>query len=267
MTHSVTAADPTPRATPRSWLRDGALLLLKRAADELGIPVRAWILTKRLTRERRQHENDFDLTDDMRLALALNEDALRESHRFELARREQLQRRAQSYMVAVAVAVSFTLTILAASRSATDFQLRVGGRVALFAVLYYLMLCGLTALHVIAPSPAFDFPLQQCVAMHEAGLDAKPCLIKSTYLNQNLVLALAAWSDVSRTALRNALVIIAALLAMLIVDEKSSFVFEARNGAPQVTLSDVRPRAHPVGSRVAEVCSEDRVPDEELTCR
>lgn len=250
-------------ARPRSWLRDRALPLLERAVDETGLPVRAWLLAMRLDRKRRQHENDFELTDEMRSALVLDEETLRETHRFELARREQLQRRAQSYMVAVTVATSFTLTILAASRSA-DFQLRFGGRVALFAVLYYLMLCGLTALHVIAPSGAFDFHLQQRVQLKQADLDVKHCLIKYTYLNQNLVMALAAWSDVSRTALRNALLIIAMILAALIVDEKSSFLFETRESARQAAVVS----RQPAPARSADICSEEAASQEnELICR
>lgn len=152
--------------------------------------------------------------------LALDVSDLKESHRAALTLRDQLQRRAQGYLMAVTIASSFTLSALAllvkvqAGRSEL-VHLSEMTRVILLAALGSFMMSVVSALRVLGPSDVYDLWLRSQFPSDPEQKKAN--LIRFTRLNESYALVYACHVRGSYLAMRNGVLLVFAWLAALIL--------------------------------------------------
>jgi hypothetical protein len=192
-------------------------LILSQTVPALSCLSIHWTISKRIKSER----ESFDLSEEMRMYVDLTLEDLRDSHKIELARREQFQRKAQSYLMAVTIATSFVLGFLGLalkSQSTSDASAHIplAVKVLLLVGVGSLVMSAFTALRVIAPTEAFDLWLQ-ARSVNESEEQQKGRLIKLIHLNQAYSLIAAPYVRASYVGMRNGIIVVTFLLVALIL--------------------------------------------------
>lgn len=145
---------------------------------------------------------------------------LKESHKAVLSLREQLQRRAQGYLMAVTVASSFSLgalSLLTRVQNASGPHLSMSciSRAMLLAVLISFFVSAMSALFVLGPSEVFDVWLRSQLPKDENRQKAD--LIRFTQLNESYTMAYGHLARYSYNTMRNGVVLLLMWLAGMIV--------------------------------------------------
>ncbi len=145
---------------------------------------------------------------------------LKESNRAALALRDQLQRRAQGYLMAVTIASSFTLGALALlvkaqSGGSTPVHLSGLTRAMLLTVLGSFTMSAVSALCVLGPSEVYDIWLRS--HMPNDPEQKKANLIRFIQLNESYAMAYAFHTGGSYVAMRNGVVVLFAWITMVII--------------------------------------------------
>lgn len=174
------------------------------------VPVGRCALEHTRNQRRVRDGADKPLGDD-KVYLVLESADLKESHRAALSLRDQLQRRAQGYLMAVTVASSFSLGALALltklpGGAAGPPHLSVFTRVILFAVMASFLMSALCALLALAPSEVYDVWLRSQLPK-DPNLQ-KSNLIRFTQLNESYALAYGYHVRGSYVGMRNGAVLL-----------------------------------------------------------
>ena len=173
----------------------------------------------RIRRRIRKHADDA-LDADSRPYLAVRIDALKESHRAALAMRDQLQRRAQGYLMAVTVATSFCFGVVGLLSKGTSNPATAPNhhawemRIALFAVLGSFFMSALSALSVLGPSRLYDLWLRSRLPTDEE--QEKTNLIRFIKLNEAYAMAYECQLRGSYVTMRNGVVLLFVVLVMAV---------------------------------------------------
>lgn len=147
---------------------------------------------------------------------------LGDSLRSELARREGFQRRAQAFLGTVAVMSAFTIGMVGLLRNASlnTVPLTVLS-VSIFATLAYLGGGAWFALGIIRPEQVYDLFLQNRVPDSDPLTEEqlKRFIIHAIHMNQAYNLIFASYSERAYRSVRNGLLGLMSVLAMLVVDQ------------------------------------------------
>lgn len=169
-------------------------------------------------RNRMQERAAVPLGDD-KVYMTLELSDLKESHRAALALRDQLQRRAQGYLMAITVASSFTLGALALlvkvqSGEAAPVHLSGITRVILLTVLGSFTMSAVSALRVLGPSEVYDLWLRS--QLPNDPEQRKANLIRFIQLNESYAMAYAYHTRGSYVGMRNGVVVLFTWFTMVI---------------------------------------------------
>lgn len=168
-------------------------------------------------RHRIRKQRDTSLDCNAQAYMALDLEALTESHRAALSLRDQLQRRAQGYLMAVTVATTFsfgTVGLLSGNASIVTTPPPPGWITALFlfAVLLSFFMSTVSALRVLGPSNLYDMWLRSQLPIDPEQKKAN--LIRFTQLNETYVLVYECQLRGSYIAMRNGVILLFAMLAL-----------------------------------------------------
>ncbi len=174
---------------------------------------------RRILRRINSAENSkLDSSD--QVYLSLNLEQLKESHHAALGLREQLQRRAQGYLMAVTVATSFTLgavALLAKRMHVQGVALHWSSFAVSFMLFVILISFGMSAwsaLRVLGPSKLYDLWLRS--RLPNQIDQEKVNLIRFTKLNEAYAMAYEVQLRGSYVAMRNGVLFVFAMLALAI---------------------------------------------------
>lgn len=151
------------------------------------------------------------------MELDLND--IKESHRAALSLRDQLQRRAQGYLMAVTVASSFSLGMIGLLVKAKpvngDFiNVSIPARIMLLAALLSFFMSAVSALRVMGPSEVFDLWLR---SHFPNDLEQKKVnYIRYIQLNEAYAMIYACHTRGSYISMRNGVVVLFLWLISLI---------------------------------------------------
>jgi hypothetical protein len=150
----------------------------------------------------------------------LEEMDLRDSLRAELARREQVQRRAQTLLSSIAVMTAFTIGAVGAMRASNAVMPAWILGIATFSTFPYFAAAAWFALATVRPGDLYDFFLQSRVhAGQPLSSEArKDRLVWLVQVNQAQNLILGVLADRTYRCVRNGLACLVALLLLLLVD-------------------------------------------------
>lgn len=150
---------------------------------------------------------------------------VRDAHRLEVQRRDQFTRKAQGYLMGLTVMSSFSLGAIALTIRASSVPeaRHLGGHWAfaagLLATIVSFSMAAFSALRAVAPSRVFDVYLDNFLdgptPIDEAS--EKLLFLKMIALNQAYNLILAACVKACYIAMRNGLLLLAALLVWLVL--------------------------------------------------
>lgn len=197
-------------------------------AQEIAAEVLPFRLKQQLLNEIRARIAVLERKSDERLTLdptwetyrCFDETDLRDSLRAELARREQVQRRAQTLLSSIAVMTAFTIGAVGAMRASNAVMPAWILGIAVFSTFPNFAAAAWFALATVRPADLYDFFLQSRV---HAGQPLSPesrrdRLIWLVQVNQAQNLILGVLADRTYRCVRNGLVCLVALLLLLLVD-------------------------------------------------
>jgi len=162
-------------------------------------------------------KQDYEIPEHAQQCLELSKDALKDAHKLELGRREQFTRKAQAYLMGVAVGVSFAVGMLGLfARAHPAASVPVMLKIFLGSGVLSLFMAAVAALRVIAPSEGWDLWLQERYAEPEDELQKKQ-LLKLTLLNQAYNLIGASYLATSYIGMRNGVYLVLCLLLWTII--------------------------------------------------
>ncbi|HEX9669903.1 MAG TPA: hypothetical protein VGC93_10515 [Thermoanaerobaculia bacterium] len=177
-------------------------------------------LRVRIGLQRRKWEQGNPLDSSWNKYRQLTEDALKESLRSELYRRELMHRRGQAFLGSVAVMSAFTIGATGLfGRSAHVIPVWVLGA-AILAPLPYLLGAVWFALRIVKPEELCDLYLQARMPGGEVVVDdsLKDVILNAIQLNQAYNLLFATYSSRSYRCIRNGIVCLVVALVLLVVD-------------------------------------------------
>lgn len=169
----------------------------------------------------------------------LDEAALRDSLRAELARREQVQRRAQTFLGSIAVMTAFTIGAVGALRVAAGVLPGWILGLAVLLTLPYLAAAAWFALATVRPGELYDVFLQSRVHEGQQIRDSawKDALLWLVQINQAQNLILGVLAERSYRCIRNGLICLVAVFLLLLADGIVRRVNQPAPGPKVVTLS------------------------------
>ncbi len=174
----------------------------------------------RLRIEQKEKEKSQVLDRPWEKYRCLDKDDLRDALRAELARRDQLQRRAQTFLGSIAVLTAFSIGIVGALRS-SNFILPVWAiAIPTLPTLLYLASGAWSALEAVRPGTLYDVWLQSRIDGKEK-LDDKTMLDRLIWIvhitqAQNLITAILA--ERTYRSVRNGLFCLVGVLLLLLAD-------------------------------------------------
>jgi len=166
-------------------------------------------------------KTSYDIPDHALPCMELAKEELKDSLKLERDRHERFVRKAQAYLMGVAVGVSFAIGMLgllakggALLETARGMSLLI--KALLIAVVLSLFMAAIAALWVIAPSEAWDLWLQERRSESDPEFEKRQVL-KLALLNQGLNLISANHLSTSYTGMRNGMFLILFLLVWTII--------------------------------------------------
>lgn len=180
--------------------------------------LREWQIKRRIKKEARS-----DLDKNATIYVELDIKDLKESHRAALGLREQLQRRAQSYLMAITVATSFSIGVVgvlsrigSAAHAPNNLDWLI--KCLLFAALISFFMSAFSALRVLGPSDLYDVWLRSQIP---SDLDQqKANVIRFTQLNEAYAMAFEVQLRGSYIAMRNGVAFVFLLLFVLLTSPR-----------------------------------------------